>query len=131
MNSHVPWLCAVVEMWRPHPRNISCPEGPFITDRGESLLTAKLAQGSTRVPHFNLSGPIKGIFKAGAGERFRTGQAYGKGVEISSHILNNKVQHERRKRARKCCTLITTEAAFRKNDLIIMGASERDCSKAS
>jgi nucleotide-binding universal stress UspA family protein len=127
-------MVRVVEMGRTHPRNILVPlKGHLSQIEERAYFTAKLAQGfNARTTILNLSGPITGIFQSWEQERdFGPEKHTAKGVEdFISHLEQYKVQHERRSAQGSVARSITTEAAFRKNDLIIMGASERGLFKS-
>jgi nucleotide-binding universal stress UspA family protein len=128
-------MVRVVEMGRTHPRNILVPlKGHLSQVEERAYFTAKLAQGfNARATILNLPGLITGVFQSweqgrgpGRPEKDST-----KGVEdFISHLERYKVQHERRTAQGSVARSITTEAAFRKNDLIIMGASERGLFKS-
>jgi nucleotide-binding universal stress UspA family protein len=127
-------MVRVVEMGRTHPRNILVPlKGHLSQVEERAYFTAKLAQGfNARATILNLPGPITGLFQSWEQER-NSGPEKDttKGVEdFISHLEQYKVQHERRTVQGSVARSITTEAAFRKNDLIIMGASERGLFKS-
>jgi nucleotide-binding universal stress UspA family protein len=98
-----------------------------------AYFTAKLAQGlNARTTLLHLPGTITGSFQSWEQGRYSGLEKHtAKGVEdFISHLEQYKVQHERRTAQGSVARSITTEAAFRKNDLIIMGASERGLFKS-
>ena len=127
-------MVRVVEMGRTHPRNILVPlKGHLSQVEERAYFTAKLAQGfNARTTLLHLPGPITGVLQSREQERYSGPEKHkSKGVEdFISHLEQYKVQHERRTAQGSVARSITTEAAFRKNDLIIMGASERGLFKS-
>lgn len=121
-------MVRVVEMGRTHPRNILVPlQGHLSHVEERAYFTAKLAQGlNARTTLLHLPGPITGLFQSREQRSSGQEKPAAKGVEnFITHLEQYKVQHERRTAQGSVARSITTEAAFRKNDLIIMGANER------
>jgi nucleotide-binding universal stress UspA family protein len=127
-------MVRVVEMGRTHPRNILVPlKGHLSHVEERAYFTAKLAKGlNARTTLLHLPGPITWSFHSRAKERSSGPQKHtAKGVEdFISRLEHYKVLHERRTGQGSVARSITTEAAFRKNGLIIMGASERGLFKS-
>jgi nucleotide-binding universal stress UspA family protein len=126
-------MVRVVEMGRTHPRNILVPLKGHVSQVEKAYFTAKLAQGlNAHTTLLHLPGPITGLFRSQGQESYSGPEKHtAKGVEdFISRLEQYKVQHERRTAHGSVARSITTEAAFRKNDLIIMGASERGLFKS-
>ena len=127
-------MVRVVEMGRTHPRNILVPlQGHLSQVEERAYFTAKLTQGfNARTTILNFPGSVTGLFQSWEQKRDSGLEKHtSKGVEdFISRLEQYEVQHERRTAHGSVARSITTEAAFRKNDLIIMGASERGLFKS-
>lgn len=122
-------MVRVVRMGRSHPRNILVPLRAQMSGLEErACFVAELAKGfNAKVTLFHTARPITTFFHGetllAPAERERQIPA---DVDQFTHCLNRHgVGHERRTSYGKVSRAITIEAAHRRNDLIVMGASER------
>lgn len=119
----------VVRMSRGHPKNILVPLRAHMTSLEErACFVAKLAEEfNSSVTLFHLSTPLTSFFHG----EMQLNPAQGedgtpKDIEQFIEYLNrHKILHENRIRYGTVSRSITIEAAHKRNDLIIMGASER------
>jgi len=123
-------MTRVVKMGGVHLKNILVPLRGRITDIEErAYLTAKLAEGfGSGVTIFHLHKPITSFFH---GEMrltpFEMAQRVPKDIkDFGEHLIRYGVTLERRTGHGSIARAITMEAAHKKNDLIVMGASERN-----
>ena len=122
-------MVRVVRMGKAHPKNILVPLRSHMTDLKErALFVTKLAEGfGSRVTLFHSQRPITSFFR---GEMYLKPEQREKNIprdmEIFIESLDRyKIPHEKRIVHGSVARSITIEAAFRRNDLIVMGASER------
>jgi nucleotide-binding universal stress UspA family protein len=122
-------MVRVVRMARTHPKNILVPLRRQMSSLEErSCFVAELAKGfKAEVTLFHATRPITTFFR---GETLLAPAEREKkippDVEQFAHCLKRHgVSHERRTSYGRVSRAITIEAAHRKNDLIVMGASER------
>ena len=122
-------LVRVVHMGRIHPHEILVPlkaHIDHIPDRAE--FTAALARAfDAKVHIFHVTEPMRKFFR---GEIHLTPVEWADNIppDVSSfigHIDSHGVEHEKRLVAGRTGRTIAIEAAARRRDLIIMGASER------
>jgi nucleotide-binding universal stress UspA family protein len=127
-------MVRVVRMGRAHPRNILVPLRGYITHIEErSCFVAKLAQGfESKVTIFHSPAPLTSFFhgelhlKPSQRERYIP-----KDIEQFTECLKRyMIIHEKRTGYGGIARAITIEAAHKRNDLIIMGASERSLLKS-
>jgi nucleotide-binding universal stress UspA family protein len=122
-------MVRVVRMGKIHPKNILVPLRGQITHLEErACFVAKLAQGfDSTVTLFHSPGPITsfshGEIHLKPAEREKR---IPKDIEKFTERLNKYViPHEKRTGLGSIARAITIEAAHLRNDLIVMGASER------
>lgn len=120
-------MVRVVRMGRVHPKNILVPLRGYMTNLEErAYFIAKLAQGfDSAVTLFHSPMPITSFFH---GEiHLKPAQRHiPKDIEKFTEYLNRyTVPHEKRTGYGRIARAITIEAAHRRNDLIVMGGSER------
>ncbi|MEW5744382.1 MAG: universal stress protein [Nitrospirota bacterium] len=122
-------MARVVHMGKGHPRDILVPlKGRLSYIDERAYFIGKLAEGlDSRLTLFHLPRPLTTLFRGEAplsvAERE---QRPSRDIEcFIEHLKKYGVVHERRTGSGRIARSITTEAAFKKNDLIIMGASER------
>ena len=122
-------IVRVVRMGGVHPKNILVPLRGRITNLEErAYFTAKLAEGfGSRATLFHLHKPMTSFFH---GEvhltPFQREQHIPKDVEeFREHLTRYRILHEKKTSGGSVAGAITIEAAHKRNDLIIMGASER------
>ncbi len=127
-------LVRVVRMGGLHLKNILVPLRGRITRLDErAYFIARLAEGSgARVTLFHLHKPLSSFFH---GEvqltPFQRDKALPKDVEaFRDHLNKYKISHEKRAGHGSVARAITIEAAHKRNDLIVMGASERNLLKS-
>ncbi|MCL5023557.1 MAG: universal stress protein [Nitrospirae bacterium] len=122
-------MVRVVRMGKMHPKDILVPLRGEMTHLEErACFVAKLAQGfGSSVTLFHSARPITSFFhgevhlKPSLRERHIP-----KDVELFTECLDRyTITHEKRIEYGGISRAITIEAAYRRNDLIIMGASER------
>ncbi|MEW6002422.1 MAG: universal stress protein [Nitrospirota bacterium] len=122
-------MVRVVRMGKMHPKRILVPLRGHMTGIEErAFFVAKLAQAfDSAVTLFHTTSPIKSFFH---------GEIYLKAAQREEHIpkdmerfieLLNKYEiiHEKRTGHGRIARAITIEAALRRDDLVVMGASER------
>lgn len=122
-------MVRVVRMGRVHPKNILVPLRGYMTNLEErAYFVAKLAEGfESTVTLFHSPSPITSFFH---------GEIHLKPAQREEHIPKDiekfteclhryKITHEKRTGYGRISMAITIEAAHRRNDLIVMGASER------
>ncbi|MEW6117503.1 MAG: universal stress protein [Nitrospirota bacterium] len=122
-------MVRVVHMGRIHPRDILVPLKGHISHIDErAYFIAKLAEGlGSRVTLFHLLKPLTSFFQ---GERVllpvERERRLPKDIErFVKAIEQYGIAHERRTGHGSIGRSITIEAALKRNDLIVMGASER------
>ncbi|GAB4409026.1 MAG: universal stress protein [Thermodesulfovibrionales bacterium] len=122
-------LVRVVHMGRVHPKKILVPLKAKINHEKERVyFTAKMAEGfHSRVFVFHVTRPITKFFH---GEMHLTPAQWEKRLpeDVSGfieHIKRYKVEFERKLSPGAAAKSISIEAASKRHDLIIMGASER------
>ncbi|RJQ16263.1 MAG: universal stress protein [Nitrospiraceae bacterium] len=122
-------MVRVVKMGGLHLKNILVPLRGRLTDLEErAYFTARLAEGfNSPVTLFHLHKPITGFFH---GELYLTPfqreQRIPKDVEeFREHLNRYKIPHEKKTGHGRIARAITVEAAHKRNDLVVMGASER------
>lgn len=122
-------MARVVHMRKGHPRNILVPLKGRISHIDErAYFTAKLAEGlDSPLILFHLPRPLATLFRrtspvAPVERERRLPREVERFVE---QIRRHGVTHERRTGRGGIARSITTEAAFTRSDLIVMGASER------
>ncbi len=122
-------MVRVVKMGGVHLKNILVPIRDRISNLEErAYFVAKLAGVSdTRVTLFHLHKPITSFFR---GEIHLTPFQREKQIpedveEFRTHLKKYKIPYERKTGLGSVARAITTEAAHRRNDLIVMGASDR------
>jgi len=123
-------MTRVVKMGGLHLKNILVPLRGRITDIEErAYLTAKLAEGfGSGVTILHLHKPITSFFH---GEirltPFEMDQRVPKDIkEFGEHLIRYGIPLEKRTGHGSIARAITMEAAHKKNDLIVMGASQRN-----
>ena len=123
-------MTRVVKMGGIHLKNILVPLRGKISDIEErAYLTAKLAEGfGSGVTIFHLHKPITSFFH---GEMrltlFETDQRIPKDIkDFGERLIKYGIRLEKRTGHGRIARAITMEAAHKKNDLIVMGASERN-----
>ncbi|MEW6214890.1 MAG: universal stress protein [Nitrospirota bacterium] len=122
-------MVRVVRMGKVHPKNILVPLRGYMTNLEErAYFVAKLAQGfDSAVTLFHSSMPITSFFH---------GEIHLKPAQREKHIPKDveefkeyldryEITHEKRTGYGAISRAITIEAAHKRNDLIVMGASER------
>ncbi|MBI5409476.1 MAG: universal stress protein [Nitrospirae bacterium] len=126
-------MVRVVRMGGIHPRNILVPLRGSTADIEErAYFIAKLAEGAgSSVTLFHSHKPITSFFH---GELhltpFQREAHIPKDVEeFRRHLHHYKIPHEKKTGRGGIARAITIEAAHKKNDLIVMGASERSLLK--
>jgi nucleotide-binding universal stress UspA family protein len=122
-------MVRVVRMGRVVPRNILVPVRDHMTQIEErSFFVAKLAEAfGSKVTLFHLSKPLTSYFHGemhlSSSERE---ERIPKDMEQFTECLERyHIHHETRTRYGSIAREITIEAAHKRNDLIVMGASER------
>ncbi len=122
-------MVRAVHMGKIHPKNILVPLRHHITNLEEkACFVAKLAEGfESTVTLFHSHSPITSFFH---GEQHlkpaQREEHIPKDVEQFTECLNRyMIRHERKTGYGGISRAITIEAAHRRNDLIVMGASER------
>src|SRR4030042_847323 len=127
-------MVRVVRMARASPKNILVPLRGHITHLDErSCFVARLAQAfHSSVTLFHLARPITSFFH---GETLlkpaQIEKSIPKDIEKFTGCLKRyEITHEKRTAQGSVSRLITIEAAHRRNDLIVMGASERSLLKS-
>jgi len=123
-------MTRVVEMGGIHLKNILVPLRGKISDIEERVyFTAKLAEGfGSGVTIFHLHKPITSFFRGEVRLKpFEIDQRVPKDIEdFGEHLIKYKISLEKRTGQGHIARAITIEAAHKKNDLIVMGASERN-----
>lgn len=124
----------VVRMGKIHPKNILVPLRGHITHLEErACFIAKLAQAfNTSITLFHLSSPITSFFHGEVHLKPAQREKYiPKDIELFTEYLQKyKIKHEKKIEYGPVSRAITIEAAHTRNDLIIMGASERSLLKS-
>ncbi len=124
----------VVRMGKIHPKNILVPLRGHMTHLEErAFFIGKLAQAfNASVTLFHLSTPITGFFHGDIHLKLAQDKEYiPKDIERFTEYLHKyKIKHEKKIRYGTVSRAITIEAAHTRNDLIIMGASERSLLKS-
>ncbi|MBI4849951.1 MAG: universal stress protein [Nitrospirae bacterium] len=122
-------MVRVVKMAGIHPKHILVPLRGHLTDIEErAYFVATLAEGSgAGITLFHLHKPITSFIN---GEMHlkpvQRDEYVPKDVEkFREHLNKYKIPHEKKTGTGSIARAITLEAAHRKNDLIVMGASER------
>ncbi|RJQ43129.1 MAG: universal stress protein [Nitrospiraceae bacterium] len=122
-------MVRVVKMGGIHLKNILVPlRGRAMELQERAYFTAKLAEGTeASVTLFHMHRPITSFFH---GEILLTPLEREKNLpkdveEFRMHLNRYKIAHEKRTGHGSVARAITIEAAQKRNDLIIMGASER------
>jgi nucleotide-binding universal stress UspA family protein len=122
-------MVRVVRMARIHPKNILVPVGSHMTHIEErAFFAAKLALVyNSRITVFHLYPRIKSLFDSKLYfEHLRSGEYLNKNiVRFVKYLEKYNLNIEKRVSYGSVSRAITIEAAQRRNDLIIMGASER------
>ncbi len=122
-------LVRVVHMGRVSPKNILVPlRGRMVTIKEPSCFVAKLAEAfDAKITLFHLAEPIAGYFHGAAHlAALRRESGVPKDIESFAECLRRfDVTHEKKIRYGDIAREITIEAAHKRNDLIVMGASER------
>lgn len=122
-------MARVVRMGKMHPRDILVPLRGQMTHLEErAFFVAKLAQGfGSSVTLFHSARPITSFFHGEVHLKPSLREKHiPKDVELFIECLNRyTISHEKRIEYGGISRAITIEAAYRRNDLIIMGASER------
>ncbi len=124
----------VVRMGKIHPKNILVPLRGHITHLEERVyFIAKLAQAfNTSVTLFHLSSPITTFFHGEIHLKPAQREEYiPKDIQQFTECLHRyRIKHEKKTGYGAVSRAITIEAAHTRNDLIIMGASERSLLKS-
>lgn len=122
-------LVRVVRMGKTHPRRILVPLRSHMTNISErAFFVAKFAQAfDASVTIFHIPKPIVQFFH---GEVNIKASDREKNIPVdikkfTGHLNRYMIQHDKRTGVGKIARAITIEAAHRRNDLIVMGASER------
>lgn len=122
-------MVRVVRMVKVHPKNILVPLRGYMTNLEErAYFVAKIAQGfNSAVTLFHSPMPITSFFH---GEIHLKPAQREKRIpkdveEFKEYLDRYEITHEKRTGHGGIARAITIEAAHRRNDLIIMGASER------
>lgn len=122
-------MVRVVRMGGIHLKNILVPlRGRIAHLQEHAYFTAKLAEGTeAKVTLFHLQEPITSFFH---GEVLLTPVERDRYVpkdleEFRSYLAGFRIGHEKRSGQGMAARAITIEAAQKRNDLIVMGASER------
>jgi nucleotide-binding universal stress UspA family protein len=122
-------MVRVVKMGGIHLKNILVPVRERISNLEErAYFVAKLAGASdSRVTLFHLHKPITSFFR---GEMHLTPFQREKQIpedveEFRTHLKKYKIPYERKTGLGSVARAITIEAAHKRNDLIVMGASDR------
>jgi nucleotide-binding universal stress UspA family protein len=122
-------MVRVVRMGRGYPRNILVPLRGDVTHLEEraSFVAGLAEEFNSSVTLFHLSNPIRSFFhgeiQLKPAERE---ESIPKDVEQFTECLHRyRIQHQKRLGYGTISRSITIEAAHKRNDLIIMGASER------
>jgi nucleotide-binding universal stress UspA family protein len=122
-------MVRVVRMGKMHPKDILVPLRGQMTHLEErACFVAKLAQGfGSSVTLFHSARPITSFFHGEVHLKPSLREKHiPKDVELFIECLNRyTISHEKRIEYGGISRAITIEAAYRRNDLIIMGASER------
>ncbi len=122
-------MVRVVRMGRMHPRDILVPlRGEMTHIEERALFVARLAQGfGSSVTLFHSAEPITSFFHGEILLKPSMRDGYiPRDVELFTGCLDRyMISHEKRIEFGGVSRTITIEAAYRRNDLIIMGASER------
>lgn len=122
-------MVRVVKMGGFHLKNILVPLRGRITDIEErAYFTAKLAEGfGCGVTLFHLHKPMTGFFHGEIHLKpFERDKRIPKDIEeFREHLNKYRIPHEKKTGRGIISRAITIEAAHKKNDLIVMGASER------
>lgn len=122
-------LVRVVRMGKMQPRRILVPLRSHMTNISErAFFVAKFAQAfDASVTIFHIPKPIVQFFHGEvnikASDREKNIPADIK--KFTGHLNRYMIQHDKRTGLGKIARAITIEAAHRRNDLIVMGASER------
>lgn len=122
-------LVRVIGMGKAHPRRILVPLGQHMTNIHErAFFVAKLAQSfDASVTIFFTPKPIVRFFH---GEVHIKASDREKNIPVdiekfTGYLNRYRIKHDKRTGFGKIARAITIEAAHRRNDLIVMGASER------
>jgi nucleotide-binding universal stress UspA family protein len=122
-------MVRVVRMGKMHPKNILVPLRGYITNLEErAYFVARLAQSfDSTVTLFHAPRPVTSFFH---GEIHLKPAQREKHIpedikDFMEHLDRHKITHEKRTGHGGIARAITIEAAHRRNDLIVMGASER------
>lgn len=122
-------MVRVVRMGRIHPKNILVPLRGHMTNLEErAYFVAKLAEGfESTVTLFHSPSPITSFFHGEIHLKPAQREEHiPKDIEQFTECLNRyMIRHEKRTGYGGISRAITIEAAHRRNDLIVMGASER------
>jgi nucleotide-binding universal stress UspA family protein len=122
-------LVRIVHMGKIQPKNILVPlRGHMTRIEERACFVAKLAQGfGSDVTLFHSAKPITSFFRGEALLRPPQRESpIPKDVDLFTECLDRyTIGHEKRIEYGGISRTITIEAAYRRNDLIIMGASER------
>jgi nucleotide-binding universal stress UspA family protein len=122
-------MVRVVRMGKIHPKNILVPLRGYMTNLEErACFVAKLAQGfESTVTLFHSPSPITSFFHGEIHLKpAQREERVPKDIEQFTECLNRyMILHERRTGYGGISRAITIEAAHRRNDLIVMGGSER------
>jgi nucleotide-binding universal stress UspA family protein len=122
-------MIRVVRMGKIHPKNILVPLRGRMTHLEErACFVARLAEVfNSAVTLFHLSNPITSFFHGEIYLKPAQREEYiPKDIEQFTECLHKyKIQHEKKTGYGAVSRSITIEAAHRRNDLIVMGASER------
>lgn len=127
-------MVRVVHMGKMHPKNILVPLRGHMTQLEErAYFTAKLGQAfNAQVTLFHQYSPIKSFFHGEIHLKPAEREEYvPRDIEdFTGYLKRYDIGHERRTGYGTISKAITIEAAHRRNDLIVMGASERSLLKS-
>ncbi|MEW6067501.1 MAG: universal stress protein [Nitrospirota bacterium] len=127
-------MVRVVRMGRTHPKNILIPlRGRTKGLEERAYFVAKLAEGfGSTVTLFHSSRPITSFFHGEIHIKPAQREEHiPKDIEKFTEYLNKyTIPHEKRTGHGSVARAITIEAAHKRNDLIVMGASERSLLKS-
>ncbi|MFA4916218.1 MAG: universal stress protein [Syntrophales bacterium] len=127
-------MVRAVQMGRVHPRKILLPLRADTTNIEEqACLAAKLAEAfEAAVTVFHSTSPTTSVFRRGRQPTTaQRGELISENIEKFMECLNRyEIIHEKRTSHGSFARAVTIEAAHRRNDLIVMGASERSILKS-
>jgi nucleotide-binding universal stress UspA family protein len=127
-------MARVVRMGKIHPNNILAPLREHMTQLEErAYFVAKLGQAfNAQVTLFHQHSPIKSFFHGEIHLKPAEREEYvPRDIEdFTGYLKRYDIGHEKRTGYGSISKAITIEAAHRRNDLIVMGASERSLLKS-